>query len=264
MNGSIKTRGKEGHSVALTGTSRSTIRLLIASGMFATIAMVAFLAGGVTKASAGNGNCPRSGFDKAWDVYPGKGIHAVDTGYGIGRFSILEPMTTDRIEEMPCALKSWLAGASVDYQKIRERRSGSTNGNAHPRLPIKPRLIAAWGSTTLGSGERADVVSMNGKICLIQRLHVGNCRKIGRIEATGMATTTYDGGSSESARTVGLVPDNVVSMTIEYPGFGEVPIKDNVFETTGNPGRRFFIIGRDPTGAVTTSVYVRSSGTHTP
>jgi hypothetical protein len=98
---------------------------------------------------------------------------------------------------------------------------------------------------------------MNGKICLIERFHGGNCGKIRRIETTGMATTTMYGQSSNTARTVGLVPDNVVSMTIEYPGFGEVPIKDNVFATTGNPDHRFLIIGRDAKGTVVTSVYVR-------
>ena len=72
-----------------------------------------------------------------------------------------------------------------------------------------------------------------------------------------MASTTRSGQSANAARTVGLVPDNLVSMTIEYPGFGEVPIKDNVFETTNSPDHRFFIIGRDAKGAVVTSVYIR-------
>lgn len=254
MNGALKSQGTGSHS----------IRLLLAGGILATFAILAGLLAGGTKASAAAGKCPRNGFEKAWDVYPSKGLRAVDSGYGISRFSILQPMTADRLKDLPCGLKSWLATASVDYRKIRQRRAGSQNKQTSPRLPIKPRLIAAWGHTTLGSGERVDVVSLNGKICLIERFHAGNCRKkIGRIERTGMPATTHYGDSADSGRTVGLVPDNVVSMTIEYPGFGEVPIVDNVFETTSNPDHRFFIIGRDAKGAVVTSAYIpRSSGSY--
>lgn len=236
------------------------VRLMIFGGMLAALAILGVILAGGTQASPGTGKCPRTGFEKAWDVYPGKGLHAVDTGYGVDRFSILEPMTAARLKELPCGLRSWLAAASVDYRKIRQRRNKTKNRQVTPRLPIRPRLIAAWGHTTTGSGERVDVVSLNGKICLIESLHVGNCRKVRRIETTGMASTTRYGKSEDDARTVGLVPDNVVSMTIEYPGFGEVPIVDNVFETTGNPDDRFFIIGRDARGAVVTSIYVRRTG----
>ncbi len=256
MNGSTF-RGKESHPIGEAGRSGSPIRLLLTGGVLATLTILAVLLAGGTKAWAATGNCPRTGFEKAWGVHPSKGLHAVATGYGIDRFSILEPMTKNRLKELPCGLRSWLALARVDHRKNRQRRSGSTKQQKSPRLTIRPRLIAAWGHTTLSSGERVDVVSMNGKICLIERFHGGNCAKIRRIETTGMATTTMYGKSADTVRTVGLVPDNVVSMTLEYPGFGEVPIKDNVFETARNPDHRFFIIGRDATDAVVTSVYVR-------
>lgn len=230
---------------------------LLVGGFLALITVLAILLAGGTKAWGATENCPRTGFEKAWGVYPGKGLHAVDTGYGVDRFSILEPMTTDRLKELPCGLKSWLAFARVDHQKSRLLRSKSVRDGNTRRLIVRPRLIAAWGHITLSTGERVDVVSLNGKICLIERFHAGNCGKIGRIATTGMATTTKYGESADTARTVGLVPDNVVSMTLEYPGFGDVPIKDNVFETSENPDHRFFIIGRDAAGAVVTSVFVR-------
>ena len=234
MNGSMKTRGF----------------------VAALVVLAAVLVGG-SNASAATGDCPRSGLEKYSGVYPEKGLHAVDTRYGVDRFSILEPMTTERLKELPCGLKSWLAFASVDHRKSRQLREKSKGRNSHRQI-VRPRLIAAWGTTTLSDGQRVDVVSQNGKICLVERLHAGNCGKIGYIEARGLASTTYFRGSVDKARTVGLVPDNVVSMTLEYPGFGDVPIKDNVFETTDIPDHRFFIIGRDAAGAVTTSVFVRS------
>ncbi|MDQ5894317.1 MAG: hypothetical protein QG596_578 [Actinomycetota bacterium] len=245
------------------GSSGSAIRLMLSGGILATLAILAVLLAGGTNAWAATENCPRTGFEKAWGIYPGKGLHAVDTDYGVDRFSILEPMTTDRLKDLPCGLKSWLAFARVDHQKSRLLRSKSVKKGNTPRLVVRPRLIAAWGHTTLSTGERVDVVSLNGKICLIERFHAGNCGKISRIETTGMAATTKYGESADTARTVGLVPDNVVSMTLEYPGFGDVPIKDNVFETSGNPDHRFFIIGRDAAGAVVTSVLVRRSNSVT-
>jgi hypothetical protein len=257
MNGSIEVQGNENHPNGEVRTSVPAIRWLLAGGVLAALSSLAVLLAGGTKSWAATGSCPRTGFEKAWGVHPGKGLHAVDSGYGLDRFSILERMTTDRLKELPCGLKSWLALARVDHRKSRLRRSSPTGQHRSPRLIVRPRLIAAWGHTTLSTGERVDVVSLNGKICLIERFHVGNCGKIRRIETTGMASTMRHGKQADTARTVGLVPDNVVSMTLEYPGFGEVPVKDNVFETTGNPDHRFFIIGRDASGAVVTSVYVR-------
>jgi len=257
MNRSIKAEGMENHPNGAVGTSVPAIRWLLSGSVLAALSILAVLLAGGTKSWAATGNCPRTGFEKTWGVYPNKGLHAVGSGYGLDRFSILEPMTADRLKELPCGLKSWLALARVDHRKSRMGRSGSTDQRKSPRLVIRPRLVAAWGHTTLSTGERVDVVSLNGKICLIERFHVGNCGKIRRIETTGMASTTRHGKSADAARTVGLVPDNVISMTLEYPGFGAVPVKDNVFETAGNPDHRFFIIGRDASGAMVTSVYVR-------
>ena len=257
MNESTITQVEAGRTTGEAGSPRSVIRLLLSGVALAAMAILAVSLARGTEALAADGNCPRTGFEKAWGVYPGKGIHAVDTEYGVDRFSILEPMTTSRLKELPCGLKSWLAFASVDHRKGQKRRSVPAGQRKSPRVETRPRLIAAWGHTTLSSGLRVDVVSMNGKVCLIESFHVGNCRKIRRIERSGMPMTTRYGESADTARTVGLVTDDVVSMTLEYPGFGEVPIKDNVFETNGNPDGRFFIIGRNASGAVVTSAYIR-------
>lgn len=257
MSESMMFQGEGNHPADGSGTSGVVIRMFVSAAILATFVILAVLLAGGARASAATGDCPRTGAEKAWGVYPSRGLHAIDTGYGIDRFSILEPMTNDRLDELPCSLRNWLELASVDYRKMRQRRASSKNKRVTPRILIKPRLIAAWGHTTLDSGLRVDVVSMNGKICLIERMHGGNCGKIPYIETTGMASTTHFGKTADTERTVGLVPDNVVSMTLEYPGFGEVPIKDNVFETNDNPDDRFFIIGRDANGAVVTSAYIR-------
>ena len=82
MNESTITQVEAGRTTGEAGSPRSVIRLLLSGVALAAMAILAVSLARGTEARAADGNCPRTGFEKAWGVYPGKGIHAVDTEYG--------------------------------------------------------------------------------------------------------------------------------------------------------------------------------------
>lgn len=222
----------------------------------AAVVIAALIIGG-TVSWAATGTSPTERFNRIFGLDPEAGLSVDESAYGLDRFSILEPMTARRIGEMPATLKQWLLMVRVIPPKPPPVGPKANDQDWNSYVTQEPGRIGAWGSTTLETGERVDVVSMNGQVCVIfDRFHGGNCGTVNDVERTGIATTMRENAHPFFEGTIGLVPDNVVSLRIDYPGFGEVPIQDNVFRAEDIPHDRFFILGEDEAGTVVTRVYV--------
>lgn len=218
----------------------------------AAVLIAALVVGGAV-AWATTGTSPLDRLGRLTGIDRNAGLSVDRTGYGLDDFSILEPMTPERFEEMPERLKYWLA---LVVSRPNRPPPGPVPENFQRRMIQSPRQIAGWGETTTDGGKRVAVVSMNGKICMVSDgFGGGSCERVARIAKRGMSITTYDG--IDRPRTMlGLVTDDVVSLRFSQPGFGPIDLKDNVFDVTGLPIRRSSILGLDKDGAVVTRIFV--------
>jgi hypothetical protein len=218
----------------------------------AAVLIAALVVGGAV-AWATTGTSPLDRLERIWGIDRNAGLSVDETGYGLDDFSILEPMTDETFDELPERLKFWLAIVRAHPSLIPD---DSVDGGFRRRWIQEPRQIAGWGETTTDGGERVAVVSMNGKICMINDgFGAGSCESVARISKRGMSITTYDG--VERPRTMlGLVTDDVVSLKFKQAGYGPIELKDNVFDVTGLPIRRSWILGLDQDGAVVTRIFV--------
>ncbi len=226
-------------------TRRFTLR-----GLFAILAALVLL-GGVSWAATGVDPVDR--LERLWGIDRNAGVSVDATGYGLEEFGVLEPMTEERFDEMPEMLKFWLAATATRPERP---PPGALDGNLKHRMIQSPREIAGWGLTTTDDGRKAAVVSMNGWVCIVfDSYRGGSCGPLGRIERKGLSVVTNP-GSGKPRWMLGLVTDEVASLRFERPGFGPIVLKDNVFDVTGLPEQRSFILGLDEDGKVVTRIFV--------
>jgi len=162
-------------------------------------------------------------------------------------------MTEDRIDQLPKRLEFSIAALRSHPAPPEER--------AVHRMVLSPGRISGWGSTTTIGGNGVpsmdvDVVAMNGRICLIWKANLGgNCEQAGTVRRRGISQTVYD-DRFPVRFTSGLVSDEVASLRLNRPGFGRIPVHDNVFQLNGGPSKPSFLIGRNRVGEVVTKIYV--------
>lgn len=214
--------------------------------------LVALLVGGAVSWAAGVD--PIDQWERLWGLKRDTGLTSSSSEYGRAEFSVLEPMTGDPVEVLPERLKFWLAFARSKSTPIPPgTRPDDFTG---PRLTQRPRQVAGWGEITTDGGELVSVVSMNDSICLVyDRYHGGSCEPIEKIARSGITVTASPGGGQPRTM-LGLVTDEVATLRFKEPGFGDISLKDNVFDVTGLPGNRSWILGLDDDGSVVTRILV--------
>ena len=215
------------------------------------ILAVLFIGGTVSWATTGVS--PIDHMQRIWGIDRNADLSVDESGFGLDRFSVLKPMTQDGFDEMPERLKFWLALAQSHPKKP---PPGPRDESWRPGLVQAPRELAGWGMTKTDGGETVAVVSMNRNICMVyDRFHGGGCEPVRQIARRGMTITANPGG--DQPRTMlGLVTDDVATLRFERRAFGEIPLRDNVFDVTGLPVNRSYILGLDKDGAVVTRIFV--------
>jgi hypothetical protein len=222
------------------------------------LATLAALVIGSGLAWATSGVDPIDRLERIWGIDRNAGVSIDGSGYGLEEFSILEPMTDGTFEDMPERLKFSLAAIG---SRLAPPPEGPIPDGFRRYWIQEPRQIAGWGITTTGGGdgvpsENVAVVSMNGRICFfMDRFGASSCGSINEVARKGLSTTVSDDPPG-TRWTIGLVTDQVRTLSIDYPGFGEVPIRDNVFHATDLPEDRFFFLGKDENGSVVTRIFV--------
>ncbi len=224
------------------------------------LAALAVLVVGSGVAWATGGIDPVERLERIWGIDRDAGFSVDKTGYGLQEFSVLEPMTHEKFDEMPDRLKFTLATVRTRPSLIPD---DSVDGGFRRKWIQLPRQVAGWGKTTTAGGngvppEDVAVVSMNGRVCFFWGGYEGgSCGSVGEISGKGLSTSV-NGFPAGTRWAIGLVTDQVASLWIDYPGYGEVPVKDNIFQATDIPDERFFLIGRDDEGSIVTRILVGS------
>ena len=247
---------------SITGTSppqqaptRRKFRHFTTRGLLAPLAALVI---GTGVAWAASGVDPIDRLERLWGIDRNAGVSIDKSGYGLDEFSILEPMAAGMFEEMPERLKFSLAAIG---SRLASPPEGPIPDGFRRYWIQEPRQIAGWGITTTSGGdgvppEKVAVVSMNGRMCFfLDRFGASSCGSIKEIARNGLSTTVSDDPPG-TRWTVGLVTDQVRTLTIDYPGFGQVPIRDNIFLATDLPEDRFFFLGKDENGSVITRIFV--------
>ena len=236
-------------------TRRRRRRLRGILNLLAVLAAMVVVGYGVAWATTGTS--PLDRFERMMGLDRNAGLSVGESAYGLGHFSILEPMTDRGLDELPERLKHWLLLPRMVLPKAPPAGPRANDPNWKSYVKQKPGRIGAWGETTTDLGDKVAVVSMNGKVCIVfDRYHGGDCGTIKQVERRGLATTMRTGESTTWSGTVGLVTDRVATLEIDYPGYGEVPIHDNVFRVADIPTDRFYLLGRDQDGKVVTRIFV--------
>ena len=240
------TSWKQRPSRVRKNVTRGTLALLIAL----------VVGGGVSWATSGEGIVAR--FERLWGIDVDSGLSSDSSGYGLGEFSILEPMSDDRIEQLPSEVNQSLVGA---------RALPVRGPNGDLKLHLNPGHISAWGHTSTigGNGmpsQPVDVVSMNGKICAVwSQAFLAYCGTLKEARKEGLSISSNDEPSGIQW-TSGAVTDEVKTLRLKGYAGVEVPLKDNFFQLNFAPKKQTVLLGLDENGSVVTRILIpgRPSG----
>ncbi len=185
-----------------------------------------------------------------------KDLKVAESPVGLDSFSILEPMTQERFDEMKRPIASLVAMSASTQSFVkrlanrRQRRARglppAKDGHGH-RLPDDPGLISAIGYGHFADSE-VTLMVMNDQMCAYWGAFTSNCGRLEMVESGDLVWSTPERRHPHLARLYSVVPDGVAAVRVAGSDRPAIPVSDNVYEVRNLELKDVRLIGLDADG----------------
>lgn len=195
------------------------------------------------------------GIDPVSSIF-GDDVEVIDSDHGLEQFSVLEPATQEKFDDLPRDLAFRVFAIAVRNTIVVNTRNGDEPFDENGRSRSKdfdpiPAEISAIGRGETSSGTGVTVMVIEGDFCFYLSLRgPSNCASLEEIQDTALVGAEGEPGNRKLSRMYGLVTDDVASIEIEGSGLPPTPVSDNAFDIRNvKPNGEMRLVGLDANGA---------------